>query len=464
MSPTSTLDTPRVQELGAALQKKGQEMDAILGSITDEGGGQYVLSPEKKADFDRTKSQADEIKGLIDMERSAAGYSAFDALGQGAEAKHMESKGLQEAAMAAYKAGGTDGVADVLGVESKSLGDLWAESQEFKDYQASNGRGSSGVFSPEMERKDVYTTMPGTFTNLGFGRTQREPMVLRQHRTQRVRDLFGVRQTKANLIEYYRVTGLVNNAAAVPERDTTPEPDVFGLKPKSSLTFAPFQDPIRTIAHWEAAHRNVLSDEPMLRSIIDNELQYGLRLTEDAQILSGSGAGENVLGLLNRPGIQTYLWSQGPSWGPTSPTGTLAADNKADAVRRAITKVILSNYEATGVIMHPLDWEDIEVAKDENARYLITVAVAIGAEQRLWRLPVVDTPVIPQSTFLTGAFGLGAHIYEREAPSIRMAEEHSDFFVRNAIAILCEERLGLTVPRPESIVRGTFNNRPAQAV
>ncbi len=69
--------------------------------------------------------------------------------------------------------------------------------------------------------------------------------------------------------------------------------------------------PVRTIAHWEAAHRNVLADEPQLRSIVDNELLYGLRLTEDNQILSGAGTGEDLTGILNTTGIQTYAWSAG---------------------------------------------------------------------------------------------------------------------------------------------------------
>ena len=34
--------------------------------------------------------------------------------------------------------------------------------------------------------------------------------------------------------------------------------------------------------------------------------------------------------------------------------------------------------------------------------------------------------------------------------NIRISENHSDFFVRNAIAVLAEERIALAVKRPES--------------
>jgi len=84
----------------------------------------------------------------------------------------------------------------------------------------------------------------------------------------------------------------------------------------------------------------------------------------------------------------------------------------------------------------------------------------MGGEQKLWRIPVVDTPAIAEGTALIGAFGTGAQIYDRESPSIRISEQHADFFVRNAIVILAEQRLALAVKRPESFVKVTFNNAP----
>ncbi|HEX5780472.1 MAG TPA: phage major capsid protein, partial [Solirubrobacteraceae bacterium] len=221
---------------------------------------------------------------------------------------------------------------------------------------------------------------------------------------------------------------------------------VFGLKSQSTLTFTLAAAPVRTIAHFEVAHRNVLADEPQLRATIDNELMYGLRLAEDAQLINGDGTGENLLGILNTPGIQAY--TQG-----TAPNTT---ETKVDAMRRAATRVILAYYEATGFVIHPYDWEDVELTKDSTGQYVLVTNVAIGAEQRVWRQPVVDTPAMPEGTFVTGAWGLGAQLYDREQGNIRIAEQHADFFIRNAVAILAEERLAFAVKRPESFVKGTF--------
>jgi HK97 family phage major capsid protein len=275
-------------------------------------------------------------------------------------------------------------------------------------------------------------------------------------RTRRVRDLFPVRTTTAAVIEYFRMIGFttpgttaVNAASTVAERAGA----AFASKPQSSMVFEGHQAPIRTLAHWEAAHRNVLADEPQLRSIIDNELLYGLRLQEDYQILEGDGTGENLLGVLNTPGVQTYDWSDGAT--------TPVPDTKADAIRRAATLAFLAYYEPTGVVLHPNDWEDIELTKDTNGQYLVAVSVALGGEPRIWRMPVVDTPAMPEGTALVGAFGTGAQLYDREQATIRISEQHADFFVRNAIVVLAEERLALAVKRPESFVSVTFDAEPS---
>ena len=62
---------------------------------------------------------------------------------------------------------------------------------------------------------------------------------------------------------------------------------------------------------------------------------------------------------------------------------------------------------------------------------------------------------------LIGAFGTGAQLYDREKANIRIAEQHEDFFTRNAIVILAEQRMALAVKRPEAFVDVTFDSAPA---
>lgn len=436
-----SFDESRLSELQGALRTKMADNKVIADSFRVEEGT-VVVSAEQKSAFDKNMGDIREIKSLIeglesmrDADKWASGSNGSVAQAS-AFADAVSPREIRQA--------------------RKSLGEAFLDSPEFKSLMQS---GSANMPAPYKSgndvysQKDLYSALP-TGTPGSFGTIQRDAIVVPPMRTKRVRDLFPTRTTTAAVIEYFRMTGFVNNAAAVSERSGTPAN--FTAKPQSSFTFVGEQAPVRTLAHWEAAHRNVLADEPQLRSIIDNELMYGLRLQEDSQILNGDGTGENLTGVLQTSGIQTYDWSDGAY----SATAGMS-DTKADAIRRAATLSFLAYYEPTGVVLHPNDWEDIELTKDGNGAYVVAVSVAMGGEQKLWRIPVVDTPAITEGTALVGAFGTGAQLYDREQASIRISEQHADFFVRNAIVILAEQRLALAVKRPEAFVKVTFDGAPA---
>lgn len=345
-------------------------------------------------------------------------------------------------------------------VQYKSVGQMFTESAEFKSYITGGKHGQSGGFDigvgditqlrSFVEKKDVYGAMTPQVINQGLGTVvQFDPLVPRGHRPTRVRDLFPVAQTNANLIDYFQVLGFLENqgdGGAAPVADYSS--GQFGLKPRSNLNFNPAQAPVRTIAHWEAAHRNILDDVPQLIATINNELLYGLQLQEDFQLLNGDGTVENLKGILNTEGINIYV----------APANELGSDT----LRKAATLSMLANYPSTGYVLHPSDWEHIELQKGTvsgggDGQYMLFTNIAVGAQAMVWRQPVVETSAMTQGTFLSGAFGTAAQVYDRQQALIRVAEQHADLFARNAVAILAEERIALAVKRPEAFVKGTFN-------
>jgi HK97 family phage major capsid protein len=435
-----SFDESRLNEVKTALQAKMAEQQQIVDSMQVEGTT-VIADSEKKAAFRANMAEIDEMKSLIDGMTSLRDISAWSS-----EAEYKS--------VAAEVAAGVEREVSY----HRTIGDAFLASDEFKSLQ--NGKAGVNMHSPfeakTLAQKDLYPELPGgAHTAPGaFGAVQRDGIVPIAQRRSRVRDLFPTRTTNAAVIEYFRQTGFVtatgwsgNNASVVPDYANGKFSDTLG-KPQSSMTFTGEQAPVRTIAHWEAAHRNVLADEPQLRSIIDNELLYGLRIHEDDQILQGTGTGEDLQGIRNA-GIQTYQWSTG-----------VTGDNKADAIRRAATLAYLAYYEPTGVIVHPADWEDMELAKNSQGTYMLAMSVASGADSRIWRVPVIDTPAIDAGYALIGAFGTGAQLYDRESASIRISENHADFFIRNAIVVLAEERLALAVKRPEAFVEVHFNSAP----
>jgi hypothetical protein len=337
--------------------------------------------------------------------------------------------------------------------EHKSISETVTDSEEFKA-AISNGSYRSQPIdfkqadivktaSLELKAGELYGGMYGYSRAHNIGTVAQElPWVNVPQLRQRVRDLFPVNRTSSNLIEFFKILEMANDGrgAAATVADYTA--GNFGLKPQSTLAFESDSASVKTIAHWVPVHRNFLSDVPAVRSIIDNQLMYGLALVEDDQLLNGSGTGENIRGLLNTPGIQTFTAAGG--------------EIKSDSLRKAQTLSTLALYPATGYIIHPSDWEDIELQKDTTNAYSLTTNVAVGLQTRVWRLPVVETPNITEGTFLTGAFGQAAQVWDRESANIRLSDSHADYFIRNAVAILAEERLALTVTVPAAIIKGTF--------
>jgi len=417
----------RLKELKGALKDVLAKNDEIVNHVDanrEEGGPEVQVEVKHVEAFRSGLAKAREIRAEIE---ALEGHEEVKAWAAGTPAPApMASKNLWTPAD-----------------ERKSVGQRFIDSEEFKS--VAGGRNGYTMHAP-YQVKDIFTALPSG-TPGDFGTPQREGIVERAKRISRVRDLFPVQQTNTNMIEFFRVSGFTNNASTVAERSGSPA--VFAAKPQSSMTVVGVQAPVRTIAHFEVAHRNVLDDEPTLRGIIDNELLYGLRLVEDDQILNGDGTGSNLTGIRETSGIQSQVWSAGS-----------LGDTRIDAVRRAITKSLLAYYEPTGIIVHPNDMEDIELTKDAEERHLMVMSVSLGAEARLWRLPMVSTPAITEGFALVGSFGIGATLYDRMEGSIRVAEQHSDFFIRNAVAVLAEERLALAVKRPESFVEVEFDGAP----
>ena len=438
-------DAARIKELRSAYEAKTAIIkDGAAKAIKIEGSNVEMKSSDFKT-VQKAMEDAAEIKQAIRIEMFDVESKQFlDSL----DAPVGNSTAVAAAAAAA-----------AFGVESKTLGEMFTSSDEFKSMVASGRKTMDQPFMVDQKdvasmgtygQKDIFTGSVAPLSTRGFGRRQQDPMVPRAQRVNRVRDLFPVAGTSANLIDFFRVIGFAENngagnAGTVAEREGDTPNITFGIKPKSNLEFESAQAPVRTIAHWEAAHRNVLADEPQLQATINNELLYGLALEEDEQILSGDGTGENLLGILNTPNVQVYA--------------QVAGDQKSDALRRAATLAVIANYPPTGYVLHPYDWEDVELQKSVaggDGQYMLVTNFTNGLSTTIWRQPVVETPAMPNGTFLTGAFGIGAQLYDRQSANVRIAEQHQDFFVRNAVAILAEERIALAVKRPESFVVGTF--------
>ncbi|MGW4694889.1 phage major capsid protein [Kitasatospora cineracea] len=434
----TTVDNDRLKELNSALRTKAAELDTISAAFTVEDGG-VTVSTEKAAAFRKALADAQEIKQLITDLEGAAAIQTF----------------LNEPASSPLAPRDAALTAHLAGQSAKTLGQQFIDSSEFKSLAAAGFRGSfdqivtiEGSGIDKLGRKDVFSRSAGTATVLGFGTPEQLEMVPRALRPGRVRDLFPSQTTTANILYGVRVTGFTNGAAVVPER-TMEVPagggaavEVYARAPQSQLTFKTVVYPVAEIAHTIPIHKNTLADEPRLRDIIDTELVDGVKMVEDNEILYGPGGDESITGIVNTQGVQTYAQD--------------AADKQTAAIRRAATRALLAYYPPTGLVLHPFDFEDLELETDGQGAYRVAVNVAVGAQKVVWRLAVVDSMAINEGKFLVGSFGLGARLYDREQVGVQVSTENRDNFERGVVTMRGSERIGLEVPRPESFVYGTF--------
>lgn len=282
-----------------------------------------------------------------------------------------------------------------------------------------------------IEVKDI--TSLGT-SGGGLVTPTRDPNVNRlADRQPRIRDLLTVLRTNSGSVDYVDQTLRTNAAATVAEGT---------LKPQSDYTFELRNLPVRTIAHWVKASVQVLDDAPQLRSIIDDELRFGLAMAEEAQLLNGNGVSPNLDGLV------TSATAYAPPAGPV-------AGQMIDTIGLAMLQVANANYVPNGIVMHPSDWMRARLLKDADGKYLLGNPQDV-AEQRIFGLPCIATTAMQVDKFLIGDFRRAATLWDRQEAAVALSTEDGSNFVTNMVTVRCESRLALAVKNGDAMSFGDF--------
>jgi HK97 family phage major capsid protein len=384
------------------------------------------LALEVKAEFDKTMNQVKEIAEKA-LAEAAKGVGMTDDLKEKADESLLKFNSLTEqvAEIEQKLARGGPGQPS----KEPTFGEQFVEDQAVKEWLGT---------SPTKGKADVRfkATITSATTDAagsaGAGvQTTRLPGILElPQRRLTVRDLISPGRMDGNSLEYVRETGFTNAAAPVAEA---------AAKPESDLKFDLVTTSAKVIAHWMKASRQIIDDFSQLRSIIDQRLLYGLAYVEEGQLLNGDGTGQNLHGII--PQATAYAAAFTPS-----------AATAIDTLRLAMLQAALAEYPATGHVLHPTDWARIELTKDTTGRYIIgNPQGTLGPT--LWGLPVVATQAIAADKFLTGAFRLGAQLFDRWDARVELGYVNDDF-TKNLITILAEERLALAVYRPEAFIYG----------
>lgn len=320
----------------------------------------------------------------------------------------------------------------------KSLGQLVVESDEYKAFASGKTtkckvalKGDMSVFANTITGQ---SGSPATNSDTLVPADRRPGIIPGAFRRLRVKDLLPSGNTSSNAVEFTRELSFTNNAAETAEG---------GQKPESVLTFELYTKAVATIAHFIKVSKQVLDDAPALASYINTRMSYGVDLREEQQLIAGNGTGQNLTGMVTSPNYTAF----------TPVTG----DNALDSLNRAKYIIDNADYQATGIIMNPTDWGNIERTKvgTSDDRYVIgDPRSPMGPI--LWGLPVVVTPSMSSGKLLVAAFDIAFIYLSRQETVVEIFEQDDTNVQKNLLTVRAEKRSVLGGLRPASVRYGNL--------
>ena len=255
-----------------------------------------------------------------------------------------------------------------------------------------------------------------------------------------VGDLISWGLTSAQMIEYleYPANLLEGSAGFVNEG---------GSKPQVHITEPVWRsDPVREVAvHWRMTD-DMAEDLPFVVSEINRQLVYNFADVEGNAILRGNGTAPNLLGILNRSGVQHAKAGATPAE---------MADNLFKALQAVQTA---SGVPADGIVINPVDYQNLRLMKDANGQYFAggIFNTNYGSQGLQWQPPLWGVKTVVSNSAAVGKPIVGAW---KQAQGLRKGglkvestNSHLDDFTNDRITIRMREKIGLRVERPAAFV------------
>jgi hypothetical protein len=239
-------------------------------------------------------------------------------------------------------------------------------------------------------------------------------------------DVCGRVTVSSNAVEWFTWPAAFPEAPVVPEGTAKPEAD-FPPTPHSAS--------LQTYAHHKPLSRQALEDIPQIRSVIEGALRGGVLRSLEAGILAALGGAVGAGGVPVVDGVDMLY-----------------------ATRLGLATVQTAGYTvANAVIMNPTDFAALDVRVMEE-----TVTGPVPTT-RLWGLPVIVSADVVQGESWVGDFSTGVTLFARSQMGVFMSDSHADYFVKNLLVILAEQRALPAVTAPGAICKCTATPLPLAA-
>ena len=209
-----------------------------------------------------------------------------------------------------------------------------------------------------------------------------------------IRQLLAQGSTQSDVVRFVKESGYSNGAAATAEGATLTQSD-FDMTASDAN--------VRKIGTYFRISEEMLADTPQLTSYISTRAPEKLLEVEDTQILSGTGSGAQLSGIIG----------DAADFAAGSLAGTVESANEFDVIVASLNQLALSNYSADTILLNPTDFHKILLLKDTQNNYLKD-QVYNGLQPVFMGVKVVLNTAIAAGTFLIGNFSVGTQLWVKD--------------------------------------------------
>jgi Phage capsid family len=296
--------------------------------------------------------------------------------------------------------GGGQGHGSALATRSPAVIEEWVDPLVGElERSGYNGRGSLELGDAPLlfQRAPVMLEgFQGTIPPYYFQPTPWKP-------TSPLLDICGRVTVSSNSIEWYGWPPGYPAAPEVPEGQVKPEIDYVPV---------PHSDSLKTYAHHKPLSRQALEDIPQIRSIIETALRGGVLRALEAGIVAALAAAVAATEI-----------------------GTVTNADMLTGLRLGLAHVQMNGYAvANGIVMHPDDYAALDV------RVMEETVTGPNVTTRMWGLPVIVSADMTVGQAYVGDFKTAVTLFARNAMSVFMSDSHADYFIKNLLVLLAEQR------------------------
>jgi HK97 family phage major capsid protein len=202
-------------------------------------------------------------------------------------------------------------------------------------------------------------------------------------------------------------------------------------KTEYELKYQEVSKQVKKVASIIKISKEMLTDLPFMASEVNSDLMLGVSNQIENQLLNGTGLTVNLEGIL--------------ASATTFTAGTFALSvinaNLADVIRVAVANIQSANFNATHVVLNPVDVAKLQLIKTTTGEYTYPMFYMdpMTAQVRIAELAIISTNYMTAGNFLVGDMSKD-NLRMRETMNIQMGYVNDDF-KNNLVSILCEARL-----------------------